>query len=100
MSFRQALQAVHSLKDDGAITDYAIGGATALVFWSEPVATYDLDVFVILSSTGGQLISLAPVYEWAASRGYPAEQEHIIVEGVPVQLIPAHDDLAEEAIGQ
>ncbi|MGK2857192.1 MAG: hypothetical protein ACSLFQ_08290 [Thermoanaerobaculia bacterium] len=70
----------------------------AMVFWSEPVATYDLDVFVILPAGGGPLVSLAPVYEWAKARDYAVRQEHIVIGGVPVQVIPAHNALAEEAV--
>jgi hypothetical protein len=98
MSFRDALIAVGQLRDAGIISDYAVGGAMAFVFWTEPVSTFDLDVFAILPATGGPLVSLAPVYEWASRRGYPVEKEHVIMGGVPVQIIPAHNDLAEEAV--
>ena len=32
----------------GVVTDYAIGGATAVLFYAEPTRTYDVDVFVTL----------------------------------------------------
>lgn len=98
MSFRQALGIVGQLRDEGVVEEYAVGGAMAMVFWAEPVATYDLDVFVLLPADGGALVSLAPLYEWAIRRGYAVLQEHIMMAGVPVQIIPAHNDLAEEAI--
>jgi hypothetical protein len=40
-SFRVALQVLNAMKDEGVIEDYAIAGAIALAFWTEPVATYD-----------------------------------------------------------
>src|SRR6476620_10337109 len=98
MSFRDAVVAVGQLREDGVIAEYAVGGAMAMVFWAEPVATYDLDVFVLLPAAGGPLVSLAPLYEWARRRGYAVQDEHIVMEGVPVQIIPAHNDLAEEAV--
>lgn len=98
MSFQRALIAVGQLRDEGVIFEYAIGGAMAMVFWSEPVATYDLDIFVLMPANSGRLISLAPLYEWAARRGHQVEQEHIIISGLPVQFIPAHSDLAEESV--
>lgn len=52
MSFRDTLVAVASLKVEGVVEDCAIGGAMALVFWPEPVATYHLDVFVLPPPTG------------------------------------------------
>lgn len=81
-NFADALAAVRDLKNDGVVSEYAVGGAMALLFWSEPTATYDLDVFVLLSG----------------KRGYKAEKEHIEIEGIPVQVIPAPNRLTEEAI--
>jgi hypothetical protein len=66
-------------------------------FWTEPTTTYDLDVFVTFESSG-PLLSLQPIYDWAAARGYASVHEHIEIEGLPVQMLPAPDPLAEEAI--
>jgi hypothetical protein len=96
-NFAEALRAIEDLKRDGVVADYAVGGAMALIFWSEPVPTFDLDVFVLLP-TRGVLVSLAPVYQWARERGYAQADEHLLVAGVPVQVIPAPNALAEEAI--
>ena len=52
-SFGDALRAVNALKDERVIETYAIAGAMALVFWTEPVPTYDLDVLVVLPASGG-----------------------------------------------
>ena len=41
-SFMSALRALNELKASGVIQDYAIGGAMGVVFWTEPVVTYDL----------------------------------------------------------
>ena len=97
-SFADALRALNSMKAGGVIEDYAITGAMALVFWTEPVPTYDLDVLVFLPPSGGPLVSLEPIYRWAAVRGYPVQQEHVIVEGVPTQFVPSPNELADEAI--
>ena len=85
------------MRDEGVIEDYAVAGAMAVMFWAEPIPTFDLDVLVFLPSAG-PIVSLAPIYEWANKRGYAAEREHVMVEGVPVQFLPAHDELADEAI--
>ena len=45
-SFISALRALNDLKASGVVRDYAIGGAMGVVFWTEPMVTYDLDVFV------------------------------------------------------
>ena len=77
MSFVDALRAVNSLKDLGLIDDYAVAGAMAIVFWTEPVPTYDLDVLVVLPRQPGQPVSLDSIYRWAAQQGYPATEEPI-----------------------
>lgn len=96
-SFGEAIAALNSMRADGVVSEYALGGAMALIFWSEPTATFDLDVFVMLEQTG-LLLSLDPIYAWARAKGYPEEAEHILISGMPVQLIPAHNALTTEAI--
>jgi hypothetical protein len=98
MAFASTLQALNAMKSDGVIEEYAVAGAMALVFWTEPVPTFDLDVLVLLPSPQGSLVSLEGIYRWAAARGYAAEREHVIVEGLPTQFVPAPDALAREAI--
>jgi hypothetical protein len=96
--FGDALRALNSMKADGVIEDYAVAGAMALMFWTEPVPTYDLDVLVFLPQASGLLISLDPIYRWTEARGYRTEDEHVIVEGVPTQFVPSPNALADEAI--
>jgi hypothetical protein len=98
MSFVDALRAVNSLKDLGLIDDYAVAGAMAIVFWTEPVPTYDLDVLVVLPRQPGELVSLDSIYRWAAQQGYPATEEHLLVHGVPTQFLPSPNRLSDEAI--
>jgi hypothetical protein len=97
-SFRDALRALEELKQLAIIEDYAIAGAMALAFWTEPIPTFDLDVLVFLPEREKPIVSLGTIYQWAAARGYPVDAEHVIIEGVPVQFLPAHNDLADEAI--
>ena len=90
---------LNGLKEAGVIRDYALGGATAVLFYAEPTRTYDVDVFVsVTQSRGSFLVSLAPIYDWARSRGFAEEAEHIFIHGVPVQFLAPHNALAEEAV--
>jgi hypothetical protein len=98
MAFADALRALNAIKADGVVEEYAIAGAMAMVFWSEPVPTFDLDVLVVLPGPQRDLISLDAIYRWAESNGYPVQHEHILVEGLPIQLMPAPSGLAREAI--
>jgi len=99
-SFADALRVLNDLKQAQVVEDYAVAGAMALVFWTEPVPTFDLDVLVFLPDSDASIVSLAPIYGWAAERGYTTQAEHVMIEGVPVQFLPAHDELADEAIEQ
>jgi hypothetical protein len=98
MKFADTLRVVNQMKQEGVISDYAIAGAMALLFWIEPIPTFDLDVLVFLPVESGPIVSLDPIYRWAERSGYPAKQEHVVIAGVPVQFMPAHNALADEAI--
>ena len=94
----KALKVLNGLEKEGVIERYAIGGGIAGLFYMEPLLTYDLDVFVFLPKTSGKLVGLSPLYESLRKKGYPPRREHVMVEGIPVQFIPAYDELVEEAV--
>ena len=90
---------LNELEKQGVISRYAIGGAMAATFYTEPFLTFDLDVFVVLPQTPGGLLTLAPLYDALRARGYSEqENECIMIEGVPVQFLPAYNALLEEAL--
>jgi hypothetical protein len=46
------------------------------------------------------LLSLAPLYEALRARGFAEEGECVLIEGVPVQFLPAYNALLDEALGE
>ncbi len=96
----KTLQVLNALEHDGVLVHYAIGGAMGATFYVEPVLTFGLDIFVVLPTTAGGLLSLAPVYEALRARGYTEEGECVNIEGIPVQFLPAHNALLEEALAE
>ncbi len=93
------LTVLNEMERAGVVGRYAIGGAVGAIFYMEPILTYDLDVFVELSTTAGAgLLTLAPVYDYLRGRGYAEEQEYVLIEGIPVQFLPTYDPLIEEAL--
>jgi hypothetical protein len=94
----KALQVIIKAEDAGLFSSYAIGGGIAALFYIEPVATFDLDVFVILPESSTALVSLSPIYTWLATRGYKPSQEQVIIEGIPVQFIPVYNDLVRDGV--
>ncbi len=99
LHMEKTLQTINALKKRKLIEDYAIAGGIAAMFYIEPILTYDLDVFVILTrdKKKSRVIDLTSVYSFLKKRKYKWKGEHIIVEGVPVQFIPV-DELEEEAV--
>jgi hypothetical protein len=97
-SLADVFRVLEEMRAARVFTDYAIGGATAVLFYAEPTRTYDLDVFVSLPSVGAEPAPLSGVYEWTRARGFTSMAAHVMIHGVPVQFLPTPDALAGEAI--
>jgi hypothetical protein len=98
-SLADVFRKLNQLREAGVVGNYAIGGAMATLFYAEPTRTYDLDVFVLLpQDASSKLVSLDGIYQWARSQEFALEAEHVLIHGVPVQFLPAHNELVEEAI--
>ena len=94
------IRVLNEMVEEGILEAYAIGGAMAAVFYVDPVATFDLDVFVLLppAERDQTIVTLERQTRWLARRGYPAAGEHVMIESVPVQLLPAYNPLVTEAV--
>ncbi len=96
----ETLRVLNSLEREGVLHRYAIGGAMAATFYTEPVLTFDLDVFVVFPMSSGALLTLSPLYEALRTRGFSEEGEFVKIEGVPVQFLPVYNDLLREALNE
>jgi len=85
------LAVLNDLVARGVIEKYAIGGAVGAIFWVEPFDTVDLDVFVFLPADSPPLDPLRKVISDLQARGYSFEGEFLLIEGIPVQFLPADD---------
>lgn len=81
----------------GVIADYALFGAVAQMRYTEPIATVDADVLVVLPSQE-RLDLLGPLYQFCLERGFEAEGEAVRVGAWPVQFIPTFSQLTSEAV--
>ena len=98
-SLADVFRVLNRMRDEGIVSQYAVGEATAVLFYAEPTRTYDLDVFVTLEAVGNDaLVPLSRIYEWAQEQGFGLQAEHLLIEGVPVQLLPAYNALVEAAL--
>lgn len=91
----EKLNEMHAL---GLFDKYAIGGGIAHFYYIEAGATYDLDVMINLKVQTTEILTLSTLYEWAKKNGYEISHEHIIIEGIPVQFLPAYNPIITEAI--
>ena len=91
---------LHDMQVKGIIGDYAVGGASAVAFYTEPVATKDLDIFFLFEPPQtGLILSLEPIYNYCRERGYTYDEEFISIEGWLVQFVEAgHDRLWNDAL--
>ncbi|MCL0089411.1 hypothetical protein M1O54_03535 [Dehalococcoidia bacterium] len=107
----KTLKVFNELEKTGQIRRYVVGGGIAVLFYAEPILTYDLDVFCLLPvcsppaagrsgspAERGGLITLSPIYEYLQKKGYSVQEERIVIEGIPVRFIPAYNELVEEAV--
>ena len=98
-SLADVFRVLNRMHDEDVVAQYAVGGATAVLFYAEPTRTYDLDVFVTLEAVGNDALApLSRVYEWARGQGFGLQAEHLLIEGVPVQLLPTYNALVEAAL--
>ena len=96
---KATLEVINRMQADGVIGKYAIGGAVGATFYLEPAATLDIDVFVSFQKTpASSLITLSPIHDYLTKRGFKTEKEYMIIEGWPVQFLPAGNALAAEAL--
>jgi len=94
----KVFQVLNQMVRDGEVQNYAIGGAIAAVFYVEPFATHDVDVFVMMETELTGLVTQIPGWEYLKKRGYTQTRgEAIVVEDWPVQFIPVSSALEEEA---
>ena len=45
-SIEKTIAVINKMVVDGIIENYALGGATAVIFYTEPIATQDVDIFI------------------------------------------------------
>ena len=95
---RKALETLLQLRDEGVLAKFAIGGAVAASFYIEAVATEDLDVFAFLAPSASGLINLSRLYERCQALGGIVRDEHIVMGGWPVQVLPAYTPLVVAAV--
>ena len=90
------LRVANELGSVGLIKDYALGGALAAIYYTEPFTTYDADI-VFIAAEKGPTAGIPAIYSYLQKRGWRVEHEHLVVKDFPVQFL-AGSGLTEEAV--
>jgi hypothetical protein len=93
----RAFKIINEMHSEGVLEEYAIGGAIATIYYTEPFATNDVDIFFIPPEEKG-IIVLTPFYEFCTQKGYKTDKEYIMIGETPIQFIPAGTALEQEAV--
>lgn len=97
-NIEKTIAVINQMTDDGVIENYALSGATAVIFYTEPIATEDIDVFVHVRAGQSVLMEFEPLFDYLRERGYEIKGEHAYIEGFPVQFLPISKNLINEAV--
>ena len=90
------LLAANELVSAGVIEDYALGGALAAIYYTEPFTTYDADI-IFIASDKTLSAGIPAIYSHLQAKGWRVECEHLVVKDFPVQFLAA-SGLTEEAV--
>ena len=90
------LLAANELVSAGVIEDYALGGALAAIYYTEPFTTYDADI-IFIASDETLSAGIPAIYSHLQAKGWRVEREHLVVKDFPVQFLAA-SGLTEEAV--
>jgi hypothetical protein len=90
------LRAANDLVAAKLIEDWALGGALAAIYYVEPFATYDADIFFVPTDKG-LTAGIPAIYRHLQARGWQVDRDHLLARGFPVQFLAAAG-LTEEAV--
>jgi len=96
-NFIKIIDIIDDLKEQKLIDDYCLGGATALLYYSTPHLTDDIDIFIELKKKS-LIYDLSEIYDYLKSNYNAKEKgEFIIINGFPIQFLLPGDTLTQEA---
>jgi hypothetical protein len=90
------LRAANDLVSAGLIKDYALGGALAAIYYTEPITTYHADI-IFVASDKTLSAGIPAIYSHLQSKGWRIQREHLLIGDFPVQFLAA-SGLTEEAV--
>ena len=93
--FADVLRAANELVSAG-VKDYALSGALAAIYYTEPFTTYHADI-IFVASDKTLSAGIPAIYSHLQSKGWRVERGHLLIGNFPVQFLAA-SGLTEEAV--
>lgn len=96
---KTAVALANEMKAEGVVSDYAMAGTVAAMFWMEPLDTSDLDFLVAPTpeDAAGPIVGTR-LLSFLASKGLQWKEQAVVIDGVPVDFILVPSALEEEAV--
>lgn len=100
LKLTEVAKVLYDMQANEIIGKYAVGGASAVAFYTEPIATKDLDIFFLFDpSQEGLILSLDAIYAYCREKGFEFDHEFVSIGGWPVQFVESsHDPLWNDAL--
>lgn len=93
----RVFKVIRKMYEQGVLKNYAVGGAVATIYYTEPFATKDIDIFFVPPEKD-KIILLTPFYDFLLKKGYKTYKEYVMIGDTPVQFIPTATELEQEAV--
>ena len=98
-SFATIFSELEAALSDGVLSRYGVGGAIGATFYLEAVLTEDVDVFAVADPTRGSVLEpFRDLYAYFIERGARWQDEHLVIGGWPVHLLPSTGQLLDDAL--
>ena len=93
LKFSDVFSVLNDMRAKGVIGKYAVGGASAVAFYAEPIATKDLDIFFLFEPPQETaILSLESIYKYCRENGLTYDHEFISIRGWLVQFVECGND--------
>ena len=100
----KTFRVLNQMVRDGVISRYAVAGAVGALNYLEPITTRDVDILVPvedLTPAKSGLVTLESIFSYLRTHGYgDIRDEGVMIEGWPVQFLPAASPLDTEGLDQ
>jgi hypothetical protein len=94
---KKIIDILNRLLEKNIIEKYAIGGSVAVIFFTEPFETKDLDIFIPVTVSRG-LVDMSPIFEELADMKINTEGQFFVVGGIFLEFVPVYNALTSEAL--